>query len=77
MGTWMAGAGYQWVRSVTHRKSAPLSSLVRPGAGLTAEVDPCFSIPVDPKPMIAAALVPWWCGGEEMCSNLLRPEARD
>ena len=49
---------------VTHRKSAPLSSLVRPGAmRLTAEVDPCFSIPVDPKPLIAtAALVLWQRG---------------
>ena len=68
---WDRRAGYQWVRSVTHRKSAPLSSLVRPGAGLTAELDPCFSIAADGKPEIAAARVV-----EEMCSNLARPEAR-
>ena len=54
---WDRRAGYQWVRSVTHRKSAPLSSLVRPGAGLTTELDPCFSIPADGKPVIAAARV--------------------
>ena len=59
MATWVAlsatgGAGYQWVRSVTHRKSAPLSLDL--GAGLTTELDSCFSIPADDgKAMIAAA----------------------
>ena len=78
MATWVAssatgGAGYQWVRSVTHRKSAPLSNLVRPGAGLTTKSDPCFSIPADGKPVIAAARVV----AERKCVPILRDPRRD
>ena len=64
------GAGY---RLVTHRKSAPLSNLVRPGAGLTTKSDPCFSIPADGKPVIAAARVV----AERKCVPILRDPRRD